>query len=94
MSWYRWDGADLLLDLRVQPRAACDSFGDPVGGRLKLRLTAPPAEGKANARLTHFLAKAFGVPKAQVQLESGAASRNKRVRIQAPARLPLGLERP
>ena len=94
MSWYHWDGADLLLALRVQPRAGRDAFGDPVGERLKLRLTAPPVEGKANAELTQFLAKAFGVPKARVQLESGAASRNKRVRILAPARLPLGLERP
>jgi uncharacterized protein (TIGR00251 family) len=94
LSWYRWDGADLLLDLRVQPRAGSDAFGDPVGERLKLRLSAPPIDGKANAQLTRFLAKAFDVPKARVQLESGAASRNKRVRIQAPKQLPLGLERP
>jgi hypothetical protein len=94
LSWYHWDGADLLLALRVQPRAGRDAFGDPVGERLKLRLSAPPVEGKANAQLTRFLAKAFDVPKARVHLESGAASRNKRVRIQAPERLPLGLERP
>ena len=94
MSWYRWDGPDLLLDLRVQPRAGRNAFGDPVGERLKLRLTAPPIGGKANAQLTRFLAKAFDVPKARVQLESGAASCNKRIRIQAPTRLPLGLERP
>ena len=94
MTWYRWDGNDLLLDLRVQPRASRDEFGEALGERLKLRLTAPPVEGKANAQLTRFLAAAFGVTKSRVHLESGASSRNKRVRIQAPARLPLGLERP
>ena len=91
MTWYRWDGADLLLELRVQPRASRDGFGEASGDRIKLRLTAPPIEGKANARLIRFLANAFGVTKARVQLESGASNRNKRVRIQAPERLPLDL---
>ena len=94
MSWYRWTGADLLLDLRVQPRASRDAFGEPLGDRLKLRLTAPPVDGKANAQLTRFLAGVFGVPKSRVHLESGAASRNKRVRIQAPERLPPSIDRP
>jgi uncharacterized protein (TIGR00251 family) len=94
LTWYRWDGKDLLLDLRVQPRASRDAFGEPLGNRLKLRLTAPPVEGKANAHLTRFLAAAFGVAKSRVRLESGASSRNKRVRIQAPERLPLDLQPP
>jgi uncharacterized protein (TIGR00251 family) len=94
LSWYRWDGKDLLLDLRVQPRASRDEFGEPLGNRLKLRLTAPPVEGKANAQLTRFLATAFGVTRSRVHVESGASSRNKRVRIQAPGRLPLGLQQP
>jgi uncharacterized protein (TIGR00251 family) len=94
LTWYRWDDKDLLLDLRVQPRASRDEFGEPLGNRLKLRLTAPPVEGKANAQLIRFLAAAFGVTKSRVHLESGASSRNKRVRIQAPERLPLDLQQP
>jgi uncharacterized protein (TIGR00251 family) len=94
MTWYRWDGSDLLLELRVQPRASQDGFGEALNDRLKLRLTAPPVDGKANAQLTRFLAAAFGVSKARVHLECGASSRNKRVRIQTPKRLPLDLERP
>ena len=66
---------------------------EPLGNRLKLRLTAPPVEGKANAQLIRFLAATFGVTKSRVHLESGASSRNKRVRIQAPERLPLDLQR-
>ena len=37
MTWYRWDGADLLLELRVQPRASQDGFGEALNDRLKLR---------------------------------------------------------
>ena len=93
MSWYRWDGDDLLIRVRVQPRASCDEFAETAGDQLKVRITAPPVEGKANAHLARFLAKAFGVPKAQVHLSSGANSRNKRFRIAAPRILPPAVAR-
>ena len=88
MSWYRWDGEDLILDCHLQPKASNDEFAGLHGERLKIRLTAPPVEGKANAHLLAFLGKAFGVAKSQVSLESGELSRHKRVRIHAPQRLP------
>lgn len=71
MSWFRWDGEDLLLDCHLQPNASQDEFAGLHGGRLKIRLTAPPLEGKANAQLLAFIGKAFGVAKSQVRLESG-----------------------
>ena len=88
MSWFRWDGEDLLLDCHLQPNASKDAFAGLHGGRLKIRLTAPPLEGKANAQLLAFIGKAFGVAKSQVRLESGDLNRLKRVRIQAPRQLP------
>jgi uncharacterized protein (TIGR00251 family) len=88
LDWYRWDGDDLLLELRVQPRAARDELIGPLGTALKVRITAPPVEGKANAHLLRWLADLFGVPQAQVTLLSGDGSRGKRVRIRAPQRLP------
>ncbi|MBM7062367.1 YggU family protein [Pseudomonas sp. UL073] len=91
MSWFRWDGADLILACHLQPKASRDEFAGLHGERLKIRLTAPPVEGKANAQLLTFLAAAFGVAKTQVQLESGELNRHKRVRIHAPTRLPLEL---
>jgi uncharacterized protein (TIGR00251 family) len=93
MSWYRWDGDDLVLRLRVQPRASCDEFAEALGDQVKVRVTAPPVEGKANAHLVRFLAKTFGVPKAQVSLESGVSSRNKQFRIVAPRTLPPAVAR-
>ena len=88
MSWFRWDGEDLILDCHLQPKASKDEFAGLHGERLKIRLTAPPVEGKANAHLLAFLGKAFDVAKSQVSLESGELNRQKRVRIHAPRKLP------
>lgn len=91
-DWYRWDGEDLILACHLQPKASRDEFAGLHGDRLKIRLTAPPVEGKANAHLMAFLAKAFGVPKSQVSLESGELNRQKRVRIARPQCLPEGVD--
>ena len=91
MAWFRWDGEDLILDCHLQPKASKDEFAGLHGERLKIRLTAPPVEGKANAHLLAFLGKAFGVAKSQVLLESGELNRQKRVRIRAPQKLPAEL---
>jgi len=88
MSYFRWDGEDLILDCHLQPAARSDEFAGLHGERLKIRLTAPPVEGKANAALMAFLGKAFGVAKSQVSLLSGDLNRQKRVRIQSPKKLP------
>ncbi|TXH96199.1 MAG: YggU family protein [Pseudomonas sp.] len=88
MPFYHWDGEDLILDCHLQPKASSDEFAGLHGDRLKIRLTAPPVEGKANAHLLAFLGKAFGVAKSQVSLISGELNRQKRVRIQRPQKLP------
>lgn len=93
-SWYRWEGRDLVLHLRVQPRARRDELGEPVGDQLKVRITAPPVEGKANEHLIRFLADSFGVPTARVTLLAGSQNRTKRLRIAAPSRLPAGIAGP
>jgi uncharacterized protein (TIGR00251 family) len=93
-GWYRWEGKTLLLSLRVQPRSRCDQFIGPHGDFYKVRITAPPVEGKANDHLLGFLAKAFGVNRSQVVLESGPGTRNKRFRIHAPSRFPLPVDLP
>ncbi len=92
MTWYRWEGEDLILRLRVQPKASKDAFSGPYGDdEYKITLTAPPVDGKANAHLLKFIAKAFGLPRSQVALESGAHSRSKCLRLKSPTRLPIPL---
>jgi uncharacterized protein (TIGR00251 family) len=88
MSYFRWDGEDLILDCHLQPKASCDEFAGLHGTRLKIRLSAPPVDGKANAHLLAFLAQAFGVAKSHVSLLSGELNRQKRIRIHQPKRLP------
>ena len=90
----RWDGADLILRVQVQPRASCNEFAGTHAGALKIRLTSPPVDGKANAALLAFLAEAFGVAQRQVTLLKGDAGRAKQLRIQAPVRFPPGLPVP
>jgi uncharacterized protein (TIGR00251 family) len=92
-GWYRWDGGDLLLYLRVQPRASRDELGERIGDLVKARITAPPSGGKANRHLLRFLAKLFRVPPSAVELVSGERSRTKCVRVREPRRLPQDLPR-
>lgn len=84
----RRDGADVLIDVRVQPRASRSEFAGLIGGRLRIRLRAPPVDGRANAALVEFLAGTCGVPRSRVTIEQGLTSRDKRVRIRAPESLP------
>lgn len=87
-GWYRWDGEDLVLSLKVQPKASRDALAEVLGEELKVRITAPPVDGQANSHLIAFLAKTFGVAKGAVLLESGQTGRSKRLRIRKPRRLP------
>jgi len=84
----QWQDEDLRLHLQVQPRAKNNQVAGRHGDRLKLRLTAPPADGKANAALIDFLAGEFGVPKKSVEILAGQTSRQKTVLIRAPQSLP------
>lgn len=81
-------GVDLILNLQVQPNAARTEFAGLHGEALKIRLHAPPVDGKANAELCRFLAEAFAVKPRAVVLLSGTTSRVKRVRIVEAAVLP------
>jgi uncharacterized protein len=93
MSWHRWEGDELILRLRIQPKASRDAFAGPYGDdEYKVTLTAPPVDGKANAHLLKFIAKSFGLPRSQVVLESGAHSRSKRLRLKSPKQLPIAME--
>lgn len=74
------DGS-LTLSLHVQPGAKKTEFAGLHGDALKLRLAAPPVEGKANAALLVFLAKFCGVSRSAVTLVSGDTSRQKVVKI-------------
>jgi uncharacterized protein (TIGR00251 family) len=62
--------------------------------RFRVRIAAPPVDGRANAHLRAFLAELFGVAKNQVTLLAGETGRDKRWRIVAPKQLPPGIAGP
>lgn len=90
--WYQWQGDDLILECRLQPKSSLDEFVGEHDGQLKIKITAPPVDGKANAHLVKFLSKSFGVSQSQVEIERGETGRSKRIRIRAPSKFPANLK--
>lgn len=87
-DFFSWHNDTLQLRVYVQPKASQDEIVGRHGNYLKIRITAPPVEGKANTHLLKYLAKVFGVGRDQVEITSGHKGRHKQLRIQAPSRLP------
>ena len=73
------DGATFAV--RVVPRASKNEIVGIHGDALKIRVAAPPVEGRANEALIAFLAKRLGVRKSQVEIVAGATSRRKMIRV-------------
>lgn len=67
--------------VRVHPRARRDAITGVVGDALKLDLTAPPIDGKANQSCINFLAELLEVPRSSVTIAAGQNSRNKIIRV-------------
>ena len=80
-EWYRHNGETLTLTLHVQPGAKRTEVAGLHGEAIKIRLAAPPVEGRANEALLRFIAESFGVPLRQVALKQGGQSRHKVVAI-------------
>jgi len=70
-----------ILDVWVTPRSARDEVVGWQEGALRVRLRAPPVEGRANEALRRFLADRLGLPPASIELVAGAGSRRKRLRV-------------
>ncbi len=88
MSALRFQGSDLLLALYIQPKASRDQVIGLHGSEIKLAITAPPVDGKANAHIQKWLAKLFQVSKSQVSVHKGELSRHKQLLIAAPFVIP------
>ena len=87
---WRRVGADgsITLTVHAQPGAKRTEVAGVHGDALKIRIASPPVEGKANEELRRFLADAFGVPRRNVTLVRGEASRQKTLRVVAPLLRP------
>jgi len=86
----RYDAATgvLTLSLAVHARAKRTEVAGVQGDCVKIRVAAPPVDGKANAALVRFLAGEFGVPEARVRIVRGETGPRKLVAIEGPGRRP------
>jgi len=72
---------ELILKIKVEPRSSRAGVIGQYGDSLKVKLTSPPVEGRANKELIEILAKQFGVHKRNIEIISGHSSKNKLVKL-------------
>lgn len=82
MEWWK-DGImkDIILKIYLQPKSSKNEIVGPYRDGIKVRITAPPIEGKANQALIRLLSKEFSVTPSQVQIIKGRRSREKTLSI-------------
>jgi uncharacterized protein (TIGR00251 family) len=80
-GWYRRNGEVITLTLHIQPGAKRSEIVGLHGEALKIKLVAPPIEGRANDALLKFIADLFAVPLRNVELKQGGQSRHKVVAV-------------
>jgi uncharacterized protein (TIGR00251 family) len=73
--------AGVSFAVKVHPRASKNAITGEVGGALKLALTAPPVNSKANDACIDFFAKLLNLPRSSVTIAAGQTSRNKVIRV-------------
>jgi uncharacterized protein (TIGR00251 family) len=88
IKFYRVTNDNIILQIYLQPGAKTDEIVGMHGDYLKIKIKAPPVEGKANDALVKFLAKKFGIACRDVVLAKGKQSRYKQVIIKGVSSLP------
>jgi uncharacterized protein len=83
-AWLRAGNGRITLTLHIQPGAKKTEVAGCYGDALKIRLAAPPVDGKANAALIGFVAERLGLAKSALTLKSGQTSRRKVLEVIAP----------
>lgn len=81
MKWVEDTTGGCYLQVRVTPRSSRNRVDGPREGALKIRLNAPPVEGKANEALIEFLAECLDLPRRAIILAAGEQSRTKRILV-------------
>lgn len=81
MDWITETGNGVVVSIHAAPKSSRNEVQGLHGSALKVRLRAPPVEGKANQALIEFLASSFGIPAGHVSVVSGHSCRQKRVAI-------------
>ena len=81
MKWIASNDGGCIITLKVTPRAGRSEFAGVTEEWLRVRLAAPPVDGKANEALIKLLARKLGIPRGAVEIISGDTARLKRVKL-------------
>lgn len=87
-EYYSWKDGCLIFNVYLQPRASRNSLVGLHDNAIKIALTAPPVDGKANKQLILFLSTLFDVKKSDIEIINGKHSRQKRIRVRQSSRSP------
>lgn len=88
MSFCRWEGDTLVLNVLGRPRAKKTKIGKVIGKQLEIHVAENPVRGRATAHMVRFLADEFQVAESAITVVFGVYNVNKQLRITAPKQLP------
>jgi hypothetical protein len=71
----------VLLSVKLQPRASANEVGEPLGGELRIKVTAPPVDAAANEALIKLLAEKLDCARGRIELVRGHKSRHKIIKL-------------
>ena len=80
-NYFKIMGNDIIIKVKIIPGSSKNKIIGVYNDSLKITITAPPVEGKANKKCIAYLAKYFNVAKSKIEIISGLASKNKLIRI-------------
>jgi uncharacterized protein (TIGR00251 family) len=91
-SYFNWQNDELHLRVKIQPGSSRNQIVGVFGDVLKVKITAPPIDGRANKLLQKFLGRQFKVPAGRVSIIKGLSSRDKQLCIVDPKAVPDWLQ--
>ncbi|MEA2011611.1 MAG: DUF167 domain-containing protein [Verrucomicrobiota bacterium] len=81
MNYIKSTETGCLLMLTVRAGASADKIVGPYDNRLKIKISAPPEDGKANKAIQKFFSKKLGISKSEIQIIKGTTSQNKKLSL-------------
>ena len=78
---FKITGNDIIVKVKIVPGSSKNKIIGTYNGALKIAITAPPVEGKANKKCIAYLAKYFDIAKSKIEIISGQTSKNKLIKI-------------
>jgi uncharacterized protein (TIGR00251 family) len=92
VTFYRWDGDTLVLNVIGRPNSKQDAIGRIIGHQLEVFAAAVPRRGGATAHMVQYLAGVFGVQISAIEVVFGEKNVNKQLRIKSPKSLPAAIK--